>query len=222
MLAPQALGQGGFAQVVHHLRDRTGPVLRTLAPVREAPVARSSRRTRRRSPRSAARRKPGRRGMRQGFDTRDRQRDPGRLAVSPVGNCDDHRRGHTPAQSSPRREEPGIHRSLGDRAPLHHHAGSPRSCPWRCAGPRLQDRRRGLGAMSTFGLASSTTSNFDPVHEQFGAAQFIYGTVVSSSARSCWRRRSRSRRAVPDRAGAAAPRAHAIGRSSSCWRESPA
>ena len=33
------LGQGGFAEGVHHLRDRTGPVLRTLAPVREAPVA---------------------------------------------------------------------------------------------------------------------------------------------------------------------------------------
>jgi phosphate transport system permease protein len=35
-------------------------------------------------------------------------------------------------------------------------------------------------AMSTFGLGFLTTSNFDPVHEQFGAAQFIYGTAVSS------------------------------------------
>src|SRR6476660_10555904 len=35
-------------------------------------------------------------------------------------------------------------------------------------------------AMSKFGLGFLTTSNFDPVHEQFGAAQFIYGTAVSS------------------------------------------
>jgi phosphate transport system permease protein len=35
-------------------------------------------------------------------------------------------------------------------------------------------------AMSTFGLGFLTTSNFDPVHNQFGAAQFIFGTAVSS------------------------------------------
>ena len=35
-------------------------------------------------------------------------------------------------------------------------------------------------AFSTFGLGFLTTSNFDPVHDQFGAAQFIYGTAVSS------------------------------------------
>src|SRR3954451_24479411 len=35
-------------------------------------------------------------------------------------------------------------------------------------------------AMSTFGLGFLTTSNFDPVHAQFGGAQYIYGTVVSS------------------------------------------
>ena len=35
-------------------------------------------------------------------------------------------------------------------------------------------------AISTFGLGFLTTSNFDPVHNQFGAAQFIYGTAVSS------------------------------------------
>jgi phosphate transport system permease protein len=34
--------------------------------------------------------------------------------------------------------------------------------------------------MSTFGAGFLTHSNFDPVHEQFGAAQFIYGTVVSA------------------------------------------
>ena len=35
-------------------------------------------------------------------------------------------------------------------------------------------------AMSKFGLGFLTTSNFDPVHGEFGAAQFIYGTAVSS------------------------------------------
>ncbi len=35
-------------------------------------------------------------------------------------------------------------------------------------------------AISEFGLGFVTTSNWDPVHEQFGAAQFIYGTAVSS------------------------------------------
>jgi phosphate transport system permease protein len=35
-------------------------------------------------------------------------------------------------------------------------------------------------AISKFGLGFLTTSNWDPVHEQFGAAQFIYGTAVSS------------------------------------------
>jgi phosphate transport system permease protein len=34
--------------------------------------------------------------------------------------------------------------------------------------------------MSKFGLGFLTTSNFDPVHGEFGAAQFIYGTAVSS------------------------------------------
>ena len=42
--------------------------------------------------------------------------------------------------------------------------------------PRLQDRR-GASALS---LGFLTTSNFDPVHEQFDAAQFLYGTVASS------------------------------------------
>ncbi len=35
-------------------------------------------------------------------------------------------------------------------------------------------------AISTFGLGFLTTSNWDPVHNQFGAADFIYGTAVSS------------------------------------------
>ncbi len=35
-------------------------------------------------------------------------------------------------------------------------------------------------AMSTFGIGFLTTSNFDPVHGQFGGAQFIYGTAMSS------------------------------------------
>ena len=35
-------------------------------------------------------------------------------------------------------------------------------------------------ASSALSLGFLTTSNFDPVHEQFGAAQFVYGTVVSS------------------------------------------
>jgi phosphate transport system permease protein len=35
-------------------------------------------------------------------------------------------------------------------------------------------------AISTSGLGFLTTSNFDPVHEQFGGADFIYGTAVSS------------------------------------------
>ena len=35
-------------------------------------------------------------------------------------------------------------------------------------------------AISQFGLGFLTTSDWDPVHEQFGAAQFIYGTAVSS------------------------------------------
>src|SRR4051794_22702762 len=35
-------------------------------------------------------------------------------------------------------------------------------------------------AISSYGLGFLTTSNWDPVHEQFGAAQFIYGTAVSS------------------------------------------
>jgi phosphate transport system permease protein len=35
-------------------------------------------------------------------------------------------------------------------------------------------------AISEFGLGFVTTSNWDPVHGQFGAAQFIYGTAVSS------------------------------------------
>ncbi len=35
-------------------------------------------------------------------------------------------------------------------------------------------------AISQFGLGFVTTSNWDPVHEQFGAAQFVYGTFVSS------------------------------------------
>jgi phosphate transport system permease protein len=35
-------------------------------------------------------------------------------------------------------------------------------------------------AISTFGFGFLTTSGFDPVHAQFGAAQFIYGTVVSA------------------------------------------
>jgi phosphate transport system permease protein len=35
-------------------------------------------------------------------------------------------------------------------------------------------------AISQFGLGFLTTSNWDPVHEQFGAAQFVYGTAVSS------------------------------------------
>jgi phosphate transport system permease protein len=36
------------------------------------------------------------------------------------------------------------------------------------------------GAMSTFGVGFLTTSDFDPVHSRFGAAQFLYGTAVSS------------------------------------------
>ena len=35
-------------------------------------------------------------------------------------------------------------------------------------------------AMSHSGIGFLTTSNFDPVHNQFGAAQFIFGTAVSS------------------------------------------
>jgi phosphate transport system permease protein len=35
-------------------------------------------------------------------------------------------------------------------------------------------------AFSTFGLGFLTTNNWDPVHNQFGAASFIYGTAVSS------------------------------------------
>ena len=35
-------------------------------------------------------------------------------------------------------------------------------------------------AISTFGLGFITTNNWDPVHSQFGAASFIYGTAVSS------------------------------------------
>lgn len=35
-------------------------------------------------------------------------------------------------------------------------------------------------AMSASGLGFLTTSNFDPVHEQFGAADYIFGTAVSS------------------------------------------
>jgi phosphate transport system permease protein len=35
-------------------------------------------------------------------------------------------------------------------------------------------------AFSTFGLGFLTTSDFDPVHNRFGAAQFLYGTAVSS------------------------------------------
>jgi phosphate transport system permease protein len=35
-------------------------------------------------------------------------------------------------------------------------------------------------AISTFGVGFLTTSNWDPTHEQFGAAQFVYGTFVSS------------------------------------------
>ncbi len=36
------------------------------------------------------------------------------------------------------------------------------------------------GAISSNGLGFITTSNWDPVHGQFGAAQFLYGTAVSS------------------------------------------
>jgi phosphate transport system permease protein len=35
-------------------------------------------------------------------------------------------------------------------------------------------------AVSTFGPGFLTTSNWDPVHQQFGAAAFIYGTAISS------------------------------------------
>lgn len=35
-------------------------------------------------------------------------------------------------------------------------------------------------AISTFGLGFLTTSNWDPVHNQFGGAAFIYGTAMSS------------------------------------------
>lgn len=35
-------------------------------------------------------------------------------------------------------------------------------------------------AISKYGLGFLTTSNWDPVHEKFGAAQFVYGTFVSS------------------------------------------
>ena len=35
-------------------------------------------------------------------------------------------------------------------------------------------------AISENGLGFLTTSNWDPVHGQFGAAQFLYGTAVSS------------------------------------------
>jgi phosphate transport system permease protein len=35
-------------------------------------------------------------------------------------------------------------------------------------------------AISTFGPGFLTTRNFDPVHDQFGAADFIFGTAVSS------------------------------------------
>ena len=35
-------------------------------------------------------------------------------------------------------------------------------------------------AISENGLGFITTSNWDPVHGQFGAAQFLYGTAVSS------------------------------------------
>jgi phosphate transport system permease protein len=35
-------------------------------------------------------------------------------------------------------------------------------------------------AISQFGLGFITTNNWDPVHNQFGAASFIYGTAVSS------------------------------------------
>ncbi|MDP9223199.1 MAG: phosphate ABC transporter permease subunit PstC, partial [Actinomycetota bacterium] len=35
-------------------------------------------------------------------------------------------------------------------------------------------------AISTFGLGFLTAGNWDPVHNHFGAAQFIFGTAVSS------------------------------------------
>jgi phosphate transport system permease protein len=35
-------------------------------------------------------------------------------------------------------------------------------------------------ALSAFGLGFLTTSDFDPVHASFGAAQFLFGTAVSS------------------------------------------
>src|SRR6516225_1816055 len=35
-------------------------------------------------------------------------------------------------------------------------------------------------SVAKFGWAFLTNTNWDPVHEQFGAAAFVYGTVVSS------------------------------------------
>ncbi len=40
-------------------------------------------------------------------------------------------------------------------------------------------------SLSRFGLSFLTTSTWDPVHEQFGALPFIYGTVVSSIIALC-------------------------------------
>jgi phosphate transport system permease protein len=40
-------------------------------------------------------------------------------------------------------------------------------------------------SISRFGLAFLTTSTWDPVHEQFGALPFIFGTVVSSIIALC-------------------------------------
>ena len=40
-------------------------------------------------------------------------------------------------------------------------------------------------SIGRFGLAFLTTSTWDPVHEQFGALPFIYGTVVSSIIALC-------------------------------------
>ena len=88
---------------------------------------------------------------------------------------------HNPAQSSPRREATaGFIDRFGDRRLYLITLLAALLSVAVILGLAYKVVDEASRAISKFGLGFLTTENWDPVHGQFGAAQFIYGTAVSS------------------------------------------
>ena len=78
-------------------------------------------------------------------------------------------------------------------------------------------------AVRQFGFGFLTSSDWDPVNDQYGALPFIYGTLVSSLIAPGHRRAAeRGHGHLSHGAGARLAAAAASSRSSRCWRPSRA